>query len=48
MGRCLVQSHLLGGCVDVDKDEQQEVEHYADDPQHSKESLLWRAEVRTR
>lgn len=48
MGKRLVPLHQLDGCVDVDKYKQQQVEHYADDTQHSKESLLWCAEVRTR
>lgn len=42
------QTHLLARSVDVDKEEQQEVEEDADDPQQGQESLLRCAEVWTR
>lgn len=42
------QAHLVGHCVDIDKDKQQEIEKDANDSQHGQESLLWCAEMWTR
>lgn len=43
-----VQARISCGSVYIDEDKQQEVEHDADDSEHSQESLLWCASVWTR